>query len=90
MSDAEPLLRVSGLRTWYPIQQGLMQRTVGWVQAATDVGFTIAPGETLALVHDRAPPNRRRHRRATASRRRLLPQRPQQRAAMQAWHAELC
>jgi peptide/nickel transport system ATP-binding protein len=50
MSDAEPLLRVSGLRTWYPIQQGLMQRTVGWVQAATDVGFTIAPGETLALV----------------------------------------
>ncbi len=50
MNDTEPLLRVSGLRTWYPIQQGLMQRTVGWVQAATDVGFTIAPGETLALV----------------------------------------
>jgi len=52
MSDAndDVLLRVSGLRTWYPIKQGLLRKTTGYVQAATDVGFTIAPGETLALV----------------------------------------
>lgn len=49
-AGSEPLLRVSGLRTWYPIKQGLLRKTVGHVQAATDVGFEIAPGETLALV----------------------------------------
>ena len=48
--DSEALLRVSGLQTWYPIKQGLMQRTTGWIQAATEVGFEIAAGETLALV----------------------------------------
>jgi len=49
MSD-ETLLDVRGLQTWYPIKQGMMRRTTGWIQAATDVGFSIAPGETLALV----------------------------------------
>ena len=48
MSEAH--LEVSGLRTWYPINQGLMRRTVGHVQAATDVALRVAPGETLALV----------------------------------------
>jgi peptide/nickel transport system ATP-binding protein len=49
-TNADALLEVSGLRTWYPIRTGLMRRTTGWVQAATDVGLTIAAGETLALV----------------------------------------
>jgi oligopeptide/dipeptide ABC transporter ATP-binding protein len=47
-SDA--ILRVEGLQTWYPIRSGLLRRTTGWVQAATDVCLEIAPGETLALV----------------------------------------
>jgi ABC-type microcin C transport system duplicated ATPase subunit YejF len=47
---SQTLLKVSGLQTWYPIQQGLMRRTTGWIQAATDVSFEIGPGETLALV----------------------------------------
>ena len=47
---SEPLLEVSGLRTWYPIKTGLMRRTTGYVQAATDVALRVAPGETLALV----------------------------------------
>jgi len=50
MSPVEPLLRVEGLTTWYPIRRGLMRRTTGHVQAATDVSFEIAPGRTLALV----------------------------------------
>jgi len=44
------LLRVSGLQTWYPIRAGLMRRQAGWVQAASDVSFEIAPGQTFALV----------------------------------------
>jgi len=46
----EPLLRVVGLRTWYPIRAGLMRRVVGWIQAATDVSLALRTGETLALV----------------------------------------
>ena len=46
----QDLLRVEGLRTWFPIKQGLLQRTVGHVQAVTDVDLEIAEGSTLALV----------------------------------------
>ncbi len=49
-SGDDALLRVEGLRTWFPIKQGLLQRTTGHVQAVTDVDFEIAPGSTLALV----------------------------------------
>jgi len=45
-----PLLRVEGLRTWFPIRAGLLQRTVGHVRAVDDIDFEIAAGETLALV----------------------------------------
>jgi peptide/nickel transport system ATP-binding protein len=47
---AGPLLRVEGLRTWFPIQRGLFQRTVGHVRAVDDVSFEIPAGGTLALV----------------------------------------
>jgi peptide/nickel transport system ATP-binding protein len=46
----EPLLRVEGLRTWFPIKRGLMQRTVGHVRAVDDVSFEVPAGGTLALV----------------------------------------
>lgn len=45
-----PLLRVEGLRTWFPIKAGLFRRTVGHVQAVTDVNLEIEAGTTLALV----------------------------------------
>ena len=44
------LLRVEGLRTWFPIRAGLFQRTTGHVQAVTDLDLEIMPGSTLALV----------------------------------------
>ena len=50
IESSETLLSVKGLQTWYPIQRGLLRRTVGYVQAATDVSFEIAEGKTLALV----------------------------------------
>ena len=48
--DTAPLLRVEGLRTWFPIRQGLLRRTVGWVQAVSDIDLEVAAGTTVALV----------------------------------------
>jgi peptide/nickel transport system ATP-binding protein len=45
-----PLLRVEGLRTWFPIRRGLFQRTVGFVRAVDGVDLAIPAGRTLALV----------------------------------------
>ncbi|MCS6771193.1 MAG: ABC transporter ATP-binding protein [Kiritimatiellae bacterium] len=45
-----PLLEVRGLTTWYPIRRGVWSRTVGFIQALTDVDLVIREGETLAVV----------------------------------------
>jgi oligopeptide/dipeptide ABC transporter ATP-binding protein len=44
------VLEVEGLRKWYPIRKGLMQRQVGAIKAVDDVSLHLAPGETLSLV----------------------------------------
>jgi len=46
----EPLLDVRGLSVRFAIRQGLLQRSVGAFNAVQDVSFSIAPGQTLALV----------------------------------------
>ena len=45
-----PLLRVRGLKKYFPIRTGLLQRATGSVKAVDGVSFDIAAGETLALV----------------------------------------
>lgn len=50
MSGPGALLRVEGLRTWFPIRRGMLQHTVGWVRAVDDVSFEVVSGRTLALV----------------------------------------
>jgi len=47
---AEVLLRVTGLRTWFPIRGGFLQRARGWVRAVDGVDLEVRAGETLALV----------------------------------------
>lgn len=49
-AGADPLLVVENLRTWFPIKEGLLQKTVGHVRAVDGVSFSIHAGETLALV----------------------------------------
>jgi oligopeptide/dipeptide ABC transporter ATP-binding protein len=47
---AEPLIQVRGLRKDFPVRSGILQRTVGWVQAVTGVDLDIARGEVVGLV----------------------------------------
>lgn len=47
---SENLLEVTNLKKHFPINAGLMKRTVGHVKAVDGVSFTVAPGETLGIV----------------------------------------
>ena len=48
---APPILRVEGLKKHFPVTQGLLwTKVVGWVQAVDSISFSVAEGETLALV----------------------------------------
>lgn len=49
-ADPEPLLRIEGLKTYYPIKRGLLSRTVGNVKAVDDISLELYQGETLGLV----------------------------------------
>ena len=49
-TNGGPLLRVSGLRKFFPIRKGLLRRTVGQVRAVDGVSFHIDEGQTLGLV----------------------------------------
>ncbi|WP_166241989.1 ABC transporter ATP-binding protein [Paenibacillus turpanensis] len=44
------LIEVKGLKSYYPIKRGVLQRTAGYVKAVDDVSFVLREGETLGLV----------------------------------------
>ncbi len=45
-----PLLKVDGLKVYFPIHKGVLRRTVGHVKAVDGVSMDITTGRTLALV----------------------------------------
>jgi len=49
-SDKSVLLDVKGLKKYFPIRRGFLQKTVGHVKAVDDVTFFLNRGETLSLV----------------------------------------
>ena len=44
------ILRVEGLKKYFPIRRGFFQRIAGWVKAVENVSFQIEKGKTLGLV----------------------------------------
>ncbi|MEL6933535.1 MAG: ABC transporter ATP-binding protein [Pseudomonadota bacterium] len=47
---AKPLVETDALRVWFPIQQGLLRRTVGHIKAVNEATLTVREGETLGIV----------------------------------------
>ena len=46
----KPLLKVEGLKTWYPLRKGVFSRVYGYVKAVDEVSLEVYEGETLGLV----------------------------------------
>jgi peptide/nickel transport system ATP-binding protein len=46
----QPLLEVTNLKKYFPIRSGVFSRAIGAVKAVDDITFSIAKGQTLALV----------------------------------------
>lgn len=46
----EPIMKVEGLQTWYPLRKGLFGRTYDYVRAVDGVDLEVYEGETLGLV----------------------------------------
>lgn len=46
----QPLLQIEGLRKYFPIKGGILNRTVAEVQAVDTIDFDVARGETLGIV----------------------------------------
>ena len=47
---AEEIVRAEHLKVWFPIQRGLLKRTVGHVKAVNDATLSVRQGETLGIV----------------------------------------
>ncbi len=47
---AAEIVRTESLRVWFPIQRGLMRRTVGHVKAVNAATISVRAGETLGIV----------------------------------------
>jgi len=50
LSTDQDLVVVRGLKKYFPVRRGLLQRVVAWVKAVDGVSFTIRRGETMGLV----------------------------------------
>ncbi len=47
---SDPLVSVRGLKKWFPVSSGVLQRTIAHVHAVDGVDLDIKKGETLGLV----------------------------------------
>lgn len=49
-NNRELLLKISGLKTHFPVKKGVFKRTVGYVKAVDGVDLEVFRGETLGIV----------------------------------------
>jgi microcin C transport system ATP-binding protein len=49
-ADAPVIAQTEDLRIWFPIQRGLLRRTVGHIKAVNAATFAVRAGETMGIV----------------------------------------
>lgn len=49
-TESVPLLKVDGLKKYFPVRRGFWQKTVGWIKAVDGVALKIEKGKILGLV----------------------------------------
>jgi microcin C transport system ATP-binding protein len=49
-ANAPEVLSTKALKVWFPIERGLLKRTVGYIKAVNAATLTIKAGETLGIV----------------------------------------
>jgi microcin C transport system ATP-binding protein len=50
MTSAKSILKVKDIRVWFPIQKGILKRTIGHIKAVDGVTLNIREGETVGVV----------------------------------------
>ncbi len=50
MTNNNTILKVQGLKKYFPIRRGFFRKVVAWVKAVDGVDFEIEKGRTLGLV----------------------------------------
>jgi oligopeptide/dipeptide ABC transporter ATP-binding protein len=50
VNSSQPLLKVTGLKKYFPVRSGLFSRVSAWVKAVDDITLYVNHGETLGLV----------------------------------------
>ncbi len=48
--EAEAVLETDDLKVWFPIQRGILKRTVGHVKAVDGISLAVREGETVGIV----------------------------------------
>jgi len=48
--NAPEMVRTQNLKVWFPIQRGMLKRTVGHIKAVNDATLRVRAGETLGIV----------------------------------------
>ncbi|OMF37753.1 peptide ABC transporter substrate-binding protein [Paenibacillus sp. FSL H8-0548] len=49
-ASEEPLLKLEGIKTYYPIKRGILSKTVGHIKAVDGIDLSVYQGETVGLV----------------------------------------
>ena len=49
-TNAQELIKTNNLKVWFPIQRGLLKRTVGHIKAVNPTTISVREGETLGIV----------------------------------------
>ena len=51
---SENILEVKNLKTYFPVKEGVIKKTVGYVRAVEDVSFNVKKKQVFALVESPA------------------------------------